>query len=89
MLRALGLDRKLKLERSAGPALAALRKGKRLRGTFADPFRWAEVRVLEREMIPEYIDAVERLSASLSEIGRDRATEHRGTARLRCAATRT
>ena len=66
MLRALGMDRKLKLEKSAPTALKALRKGKRLRGTVADPFRWAEVRKLEREMIPEYIDAVEQLTARLT-----------------------
>ena len=29
-------------------------RSKRLRGTVADPFRWAEVRRLERAMIPEY-----------------------------------
>lgn len=75
MLRALGMDRKLKLERSAGPALAALRKSKRLRGTVADPFRWAEVRVIERDMIPEYIEAVERLGRSLDKVGIEAAVE--------------
>jgi indolepyruvate ferredoxin oxidoreductase len=34
---------------------------KGVRGTPADPFRWAEVRRVERAMIPEYIAAVERL----------------------------
>ena len=33
---------------------------KRLRGTLADPFRWAEVRRLERAMIPEYEEALDR-----------------------------
>ena len=66
MLRSLGLDRKLELRRSAPPALAALRASKRVRGTFADPFRWATVRKLERAMIPEYIEAVERLCQRLS-----------------------
>ncbi len=65
MLRAMGIDRKLRLQRSAVPALRALRRGKRLRGTLADPFRWAEVRRVERAMIPEYIAAVDRLSARL------------------------
>ncbi|MFT4867212.1 MAG: indolepyruvate ferredoxin oxidoreductase, partial [Ilumatobacter sp.] len=66
MLRSLGLDRKLELRRSAPPALTALRAGKRVRGTLADPFRWAAVRKLERAMIPEYIEAVERLCQGLS-----------------------
>jgi indolepyruvate ferredoxin oxidoreductase len=66
MLRSLGLDRKLELRRSAPPALAALRAGKRVRGTLADPFRWAAVRKLERAMIPEYIKAVEQLCHRLS-----------------------
>lgn len=66
MLRALGLDRKLALRRTARPMLRTLRHGKRLRGTLADPFRWAEVRRVERAMIPEYVDAVDRLCAHLT-----------------------
>ncbi len=65
MLRSLGLDRKLKLRRTAVPALQALRRSKRVRGTLADPFRWAEVRRVERAMIPEYIDAVTALNRRL------------------------
>ncbi len=65
MLRAMGIDRKLKLRRSAVPAMRALRSAKRLRGTLADPFRWAEVRRVERAMIPEYIEAVGRLQRRL------------------------
>ena len=65
MLRAMGVDRKLRLQRSALPALRALRASKRLRGTPADPFRWAQVRRVERAMIPEYIAAVERLASDL------------------------
>ena len=66
MLRALGLHRKIKFHRSAAPALRTLRSMKGLRGTPADPFRWGAVRRIERKMIPEYIDAVERLSARLT-----------------------
>ena len=65
MLRAMGIDRKLKLRRSAVPTLRVLRAAKGLRGTFVDPFRWAEVRRVERAMIPEYIDAVGRLQRQL------------------------
>ena len=56
MLRAMGINRKLKLRRSAVPTLRALRAAKGLRGTLVDPFRWAEVRRVERAMIPEYIE---------------------------------
>ena len=66
MLRSLGLDRKLKLQRSAVPALRTLRASKRLRGTVADPFRWAEVRRIERAMIPEYVDAITALNGRLT-----------------------
>jgi indolepyruvate ferredoxin oxidoreductase len=66
LLRAMGLERKLRLTRSAPPALRALRRAKRLRGTPADPFRWAEVRRTERAMIPEYVAAVDRLCARLT-----------------------
>ena len=65
MLRSLGLERKLELRRSAMPALRALRASKRVRGTIADPFRWAEVRRVERAMIPEYVRAVEQLAKRL------------------------
>jgi indolepyruvate ferredoxin oxidoreductase len=75
MLRSLGLDRKLKLQRTAVPTLRALLAGKRLRGTFADPFRWAEVRKVERAMIPEYVAAIERLTDTLTAANLDTATE--------------
>ena len=65
MLRAMGIDRKLTLRRSAVPTLRALRAAKRLRGTLADPFRWAEVRRVERAMIPEYIEALGRVQRRL------------------------
>ncbi len=58
ILEKFGLDRKIGLTRSAPSVFRALRAGKRLRGTLADPFGWAHVRRLERAMIPEYIDAV-------------------------------
>ena len=75
MLRSLGLDRKLKLQRSAVPALRALRASKRLRGTLADPFRWADVRRVERAMIPEYTNAITVLNRRLSADTYDEAVE--------------
>ena len=75
MLRALGFDRKLELRRTALPTMRVLRAAKGLRGTLADPFRWAEVRRVERAMIPEYVTAVERLAAGLDLDGLDDAVE--------------
>ncbi len=65
MLRSLGLHRKLQLRRTAVPTLRALAAIKAVRGTFADPFRWAEVRRVERAMIPEYITAIRTLNRQL------------------------
>ncbi|CAN5366911.1 indolepyruvate ferredoxin oxidoreductase family protein [soil metagenome] len=66
VLRALGMQRKLKLRRTARPLMKLLRAAKGVRGTLVDPFRWDEVRRVERAMIPEYIRAVERLSDHLT-----------------------
>jgi indolepyruvate ferredoxin oxidoreductase len=66
MLRAAGLKNKMKLGPRTKPVLAALARSKRVRGTVADPFRWAAVRKLERAMIPEYEDAVRILSTRLT-----------------------
>jgi indolepyruvate ferredoxin oxidoreductase len=75
MLRALGMQRKLKLRRTARPALRILRAVKGIRGTLVDPFRWDEVRRVERAMIPEYIRAVERLADHLTADGLAESTE--------------
>jgi indolepyruvate ferredoxin oxidoreductase len=78
MLRAIGLERKLKLQRSAVPVLRALRASKRLRGTAADPFRWAQVRRVERAMIPEYVDAIDAVNRRLSASTYDQSVEIAG-----------
>jgi indolepyruvate ferredoxin oxidoreductase len=54
VLRALGMTRKIRLRRSAGPVFCALRAARRLRGTALDPFGHAEVRRVERALVPEY-----------------------------------
>jgi indolepyruvate ferredoxin oxidoreductase len=59
LLRAMGLDRKLKLGRWAFPALGALRRARRLRGTVLDPFGHAHVRRIERRLIGEYRELVD------------------------------
>jgi indolepyruvate ferredoxin oxidoreductase len=66
LLRALGLERKLKLGRWFVPFFRMLRAMRRLRGTAFDPFRFAEVRRVERELIGEYRDLVARSVARLT-----------------------
>jgi indolepyruvate ferredoxin oxidoreductase len=53
-LRRLGLQRKLKLGRSATPLFTTLRAARRLRGTVFDPFGRTDVRRTERALIDEY-----------------------------------
>jgi indolepyruvate ferredoxin oxidoreductase len=66
MLRAMGLQRKLKLGPWARPALASLRSMKRLRGTRLDPFGRAEVRRVERRLVEDYVVLVDDLLPTLS-----------------------
>ncbi|MFI6498147.1 indolepyruvate ferredoxin oxidoreductase family protein [Nonomuraea typhae] len=66
MLRALGMKRKIRLRRTAGPVFKLLRAARKLRGTRFDPFGGPEVRRVERALIPEYRQlmarALERLN---------------------------
>ena len=66
MLRAMGLQRKLKLGPWARPTLAGLRSMKRLRGTKLDPFGRAEVRRVERRLVDEYVELVDELLPTLT-----------------------
>ena len=61
MLRSLGMSEKLGVGSWGEPAIRALARAKRLRGTVADPFRWTEVRRVERALPGEYIDAIDRV----------------------------
>ncbi|MBI4883375.1 MAG: indolepyruvate ferredoxin oxidoreductase family protein [Actinobacteria bacterium] len=61
VLRALGMRNKLHMGRWTTPAFWVLRAMRRLRGTPLDVFGWAKVRRMEREMIPEYIAAIQSL----------------------------
>jgi indolepyruvate ferredoxin oxidoreductase len=60
LLRALGLSHKLALGATARPLLRTLHRMRRLRGTPLDPFGRARMRRLERELIGEYRELVER-----------------------------
>jgi indolepyruvate ferredoxin oxidoreductase len=65
-LRAMGMKKKMKFGRRSTPMFRTLRAAKKVRGTVADPFRWAKVRRVERAMIPEYIKAVDALIKQLN-----------------------
>lgn len=58
MLRAMGVERKLKFGRWFIPAFRVLRSGRRLRGTPLDPFGYAHVRKVERQLPGEYLEMV-------------------------------
>ncbi|MEZ5228507.1 MAG: DUF6537 domain-containing protein [Acidimicrobiales bacterium] len=78
MLRALGMKEKLSIPVKGAPALAVLAKGKRLRGTKLDPFRFPEVRRIERELPGEYRTTIDELVAGVDETTYDLATEIAG-----------
>jgi len=77
ILRAMGMDRKIRLGRWFRPGLKALRAGKRLRGTAMDPFGAMEVRKVERSLIVEYqaimADALTKLTEANAEVIRELA----------------
>ena len=87
ILRALGMKRKIKLGRWFVPFFRMLRSMRRLRGRAIDPFGQAKVRRVERELIGEYRELVER---SLDALGptRPRSSSRSATCRTRSAATR-
>ena len=73
LLRSLGLRHKIAFPESTAPMFRALARGKRLRGTLLDPFRWAEARRVERRLPEEFIVAVHRITDELSAERLDRA----------------
>jgi indolepyruvate ferredoxin oxidoreductase len=66
LLRAMGLERKLKLGAWFTPSFKALYRMRRLRGTKLDPFGRAEVRRVERELIEEYEGMAEEAMTALT-----------------------
>ncbi|MFF4776944.1 indolepyruvate ferredoxin oxidoreductase family protein [Microtetraspora fusca] len=71
LLRALGMKRKIKLQRSAGALFHGLRAARVLRGTALDVFGYARVRRVERELVGEYRalvrDALARLTPATAD----------------------
>ncbi len=66
MLRAMGRDKKIGLGPKSHVALKVLAKAKFLRGTKLDPFGYAHVRKVERELLAHYTDMVRRLADGLT-----------------------
>lgn len=66
VLRAMGLDHKVRLGGWFTPVLAGLSHGRRLRGTPLDPFGYAKVRRVERRLARDYRRLVGRLADRLT-----------------------
>ncbi|WP_219414530.1 indolepyruvate ferredoxin oxidoreductase family protein [Pseudonocardia nigra] len=75
VLRAMGMTRKIRLRRTAGPAFRALRAARKLRGTPLDVFGYAHVRRVERELVGEYQGAVRAALAHLDAATADAVVE--------------
>jgi indolepyruvate ferredoxin oxidoreductase len=75
MLKALGLTSKLAVSAKSKPAFAALRAGKKLRGTRIDPFGRSEMRVAEAGLPDEFRGALGIVSKSLTADSLDAAIE--------------
>jgi indolepyruvate ferredoxin oxidoreductase len=72
-LRAMGLKKKLSLGAWFKPVFRLLRWARRLRGTALDPFGRDAIRKLERELIVEYRELIERELGTLSAATHGRA----------------
>ncbi len=66
VLREVGMKNKLSIPIKGAAAFKALAKGKWLRGTKLDPFRFPEVRRIERELVGEYRSTIDALLAGVS-----------------------
>jgi indolepyruvate ferredoxin oxidoreductase len=75
LLRALGLERKIALGPWFDSVFRLLVRMRGLRGTALDPFRFAEVRRVERALIGEYRGLVDGALASLSADTYERAVK--------------
>ena len=76
MLRAMGRDEKMEISaKVGGPAMKALARAKRVRGTRFDPFGRAKVRQVERALIEEYESALTTLLGRLDDSNFDATVE--------------
>lgn len=82
MLRSAGMSKKISIPLAGRPALVALARAKRLRGTALDPFGRAHVRRLERALLADYVATVARLADGLDALGYDTAVAVAETAEI-------
>ncbi len=75
VLRAMGRRKKVGFAPKSHGVLKVLAKGKVLRGTRFDPFGYAHVRKIERELLAHYTDMVRRLADELTSESYDIATK--------------
>ncbi len=73
MLKALGMGGKISVGAWAEPGVRLLARGKRLRGTPADPFGRTELRRLEQELPGEYAAAIDKALGTLTADNLDQA----------------
>lgn len=79
-LRSMGRTSKIGLGPRSHLALRVLARGRRLRGTVFDPFGYAHVRKVERELLAEYVAIVVRLAGELDAENYHHAIEVAGLA---------
>jgi indolepyruvate ferredoxin oxidoreductase len=75
LLRAMGVDHKIKLRRTARPLFRTLLKLRPLRGTPLDPFGHAAIRAQERALPDEYRELIHRSLSRLTPITHDTVAE--------------
>lgn len=75
VLRAMGREKKIGLGPKSHVALKVLAKAKKLRGTKLDPFGYAHVRKVERELLSHYTAMVRRFAVGLSAENYDTAAK--------------
>jgi indolepyruvate ferredoxin oxidoreductase len=86
MLKALGRESKFGIPAGVGrPLMAALAKGKRLRGTKLDPFGATEMRRTERALVEEYRSLIDEELAWLADTGAGPNTDTASLAATRAA----
>jgi indolepyruvate ferredoxin oxidoreductase len=73
LLRALGLRRKISFGLRATPFFRLLARMRFLRGSVCDPFGYAKLRRMERELPREYIETLDRILARLGPANLDAA----------------
>jgi indolepyruvate ferredoxin oxidoreductase len=74
MLRAMGMTKKIGLGPSTHGLLRTMARAKRLRGTPLDPFGYAHVRRVERELRDHYMAMIEALARDLDDGSYETAT---------------